>query len=50
MRVQCFGLFPFSGTSRNIVPSSVNKLLYLEVPIKNMFWLILFLSQRGIKE
>ena len=49
MRVQCFGLFPFSGTSRNIAPSSVNKLLYLEVPIKNMFWLILFFSQRGIK-
>lgn len=25
MRVQCFGLFPFLGASRNIVPSAINK-------------------------
>ena len=49
MRVQCFGLFPFSVTSRSIVPSSVNKLLYLEVYQEHVL-VNFFFSQQGIKE
>ena len=40
----------FREQGKTLYLQSANKLQYLEVSIKNMFWLILFFSPQGIKE